>query len=596
MTTHILLLEDIHAAATPILQELPDARIRRLQHAPSSAELIALLADVQVLGLRSRTALTREVLAQAPQLRAVGAYCTGTNNIDLPAASELGIAVFNGPFSNTRSVAELVISHAIALLRRVPERNAAAHRGVWLKDAQGANEVRGKTLGIVGYGKVGTQAGLLAEAIGMRVVYFDIEARLPLGNAMPCASLQALLEQSDVVSLHVPQTPQTQLLMNAGTLAQMKDGAVLLNLARGDAVDIEALAQALAGPRLRGAALDVFPREPASAQEAFTSVLRNLDKVLLTPHIGGSTVEAQRNLGVEVSEKLRDYLRLGAIRGSVNLPELPLGPLRAPARVLHLHQDRPGVMAQVSSVLGAAGLNVSQLHLETLGGFGVAAVDVSAPLDDATLELLRHIAGTTRVTRLTAVAAASVGEAQGAKTGPAFVAEQTPGARTFMVQAELPKPAAQVAGTRPANARKAIPMNYEERDSYGMYETRSPSGPGPALMGANTLLGNDVCNLQEESLGEIKEIMLDMRTGRISYAVLSFGGFLGMGEKLFAVPWSALTLDTVNKRFTLNVTLARLEEAPGFDKDSWPDMADPAWVQGVHAYYGIQPWVGDLPT
>jgi D-3-phosphoglycerate dehydrogenase len=402
MTNHILLLEDIHAAATPILQELPDAQITRLKHAPAAAELMTLLGDVQVLGLRSRTALTRQVLAQAPQLRAVGAYCTGTNNIDLTAATELGIAVFNGPFSNTRSVAELVISHAIALLRRVPERNAAAHRGVWLKDAQGANEVRGKTLGIVGYGKVGTQSGLLAEAIGMRVVYFDIEARLPLGNATPCASLQALLEQSDVVTLHVPQTPQTRLLMNARTLAQMKDGAVLLNLARGDAVDIEALVDALAGPRLRGAALDVFPQEPASSKESFSSALRNMDKVLLTPHIGGSTVEAQRNLGVEVSEKLRDYLHQGAIRGSVNLPELPLGTLRAPARLLHLHEDQPGVMAQVNSVLSAAGLNVSQLHLETLGGFGVAAIDVSAPVDDATLALLQRIEGTTRVTTLSA--------------------------------------------------------------------------------------------------------------------------------------------------------------------------------------------------
>jgi D-3-phosphoglycerate dehydrogenase len=252
----------------------------------------------------------------------------------------------------------------------------------------------------VGYGKVGTQSGLLAEAIGMRVVYFDVEARLPLGNATPCASLQALLEQSDVVTLHVPQTPQTKLLVNAGTLAQMKDGAVLLNLARGDAVDVEALIHALAGPRLRGAALDVFPLEPASAKEAFSSALRNLDKVILTPHIGGSTVEAQRNLGVEVSEKLRDYLGQGAIRGSVNLPELALGALRAPARLLHLHEDRPGVMAQVNSVLSAAGLNVSQLHLETQGGFGVAAVDVSAPVDDATLALLQRIEGTTRVTTL----------------------------------------------------------------------------------------------------------------------------------------------------------------------------------------------------
>jgi len=400
VTTDILLLEDIHTSATPILQGLAGAHIRRLKHAPTPAELPALLSGVQVLGLRSRTPLTREVLLQAPSLRAIGAYCTGTNNIDLAAASELGIAVFNGPFSNTRSVAELVIGHAIHLLRRVPERHAAARRGVWLKDAQGANEVRGKTLGIVGYGKIGTQTGLLAEAIGMRVIYFDIEARLPLGNATPMASLQALLGEADVVTLHVPQTERTRKLIDAQRLAQMKDGAVLINLARGHAVDIDALLQALAGTRLRGAALDVFPREPASRADTFESPLRDSDKVILTPHVGGSTVEAQRNLGVEVSEKLRDYLASGTIRGSINLPELSPGALRAPSRLVHIHRDRPGVIAQVNATLSAAGLNVSHLHLETQAGMGVAAIDVSAALDAVTLASLRAIDGAVRVMSL----------------------------------------------------------------------------------------------------------------------------------------------------------------------------------------------------
>lgn len=397
MTLNILLLEDIHASATPILQGMAGANIVRLKHAPSASELQTLLADVHVLGLRSRTLLTREVLAQAPNLRAVGAYCTGTNNIDLTAASGLGIVVFNGPFSNTRSVAELVIGHAIHLLRRVPERHAAARRGVWMKDAKGANEVRGKTLGIVGYGKIGTQTGLLAEAIGMRVIYFDIEARLPLGNATPVATLEALLAEADVVTLHIPQTERTRNLIDAQRLAQMKDGAVLINLARGHAVDIEALVEALAGPRLRGAALDVFPREPASKDEAFESPLRASDKIILTPHVGGSTVEAQRNLGVEVSEKLRDYLMLGAIRGSVNLPELPVGSLRAASRLVHIHHDHPGVMAHVNSVLSEAGLNVSLLHLETQGGFGVAVIDVSAAVNATTLASLAEIEGTVRV-------------------------------------------------------------------------------------------------------------------------------------------------------------------------------------------------------
>lgn len=397
MILNILLLEDIHASATPILQGMAGANIVRLKHAPSVSELQTLLADVHVLGLRSRTPLTREVLAHAPKLLAVGAYCTGTNNLDLVAATELGVAVFNGPFSNTRSVAELVIGHAIHLLRRVPERHAAARRGVWMKDAKGANEIRGKTLGIVGYGKIGTQTGLLAEAIGMRVIYFDVEARLPLGNAAPTASLEALLGEADVVTLHVPQTERTKNLINAQRLAQMKDGAVLINLARGHAVDIEALVEALAGPRLRGAALDVFPREPASAAEAFESPLQAFDKVILTPHVGGSTVEAQRNLGVEVSEKLRDYLMVGAIRGSVNLPELSVGSLRAPSRLVHIHHNRPGVMAHVNSALSAAGLNVSLLHLETQGGFGVAVIDVSAAMDAATLASLSAIEGTVRV-------------------------------------------------------------------------------------------------------------------------------------------------------------------------------------------------------
>jgi D-3-phosphoglycerate dehydrogenase len=394
MTLNILLLEDVHASADPILQTLPAARIRRLRHAPDAAQLQDLLADTDVLGLRSRTQLDAAALAAAPRLRAVGAYCTGTNNIDLKAAAERGVAVFNGPFSNTRSVAELVIGHAIQLLRRVPERQAAARRGQWLKDAKRSNEIRGKTLGIVGYGKIGTQTGLLAEAIGMRVVFHDVEARLPLGNAAAAPSLSELLAQADVVTLHVPQTPQTARMIAADQLAQMKQDAVLINLARGHAVDIEALRDALAQGRLRGAAIDVFPIEPASAAQTFESPLRALDNVILTPHVGGSTVEAQRNLGVEVSEKLRDFLLLGAVRGSVNLPELGVGTVRGAARLVHLHRDQPGVMSQLHSVLSAAGLNVTQLHLETARGVGVAAVDISQLPDDGTLDAVRGIDAT----------------------------------------------------------------------------------------------------------------------------------------------------------------------------------------------------------
>ncbi len=394
MRLNILLLEDVHASATPILQTIPRAEVLRLKHAPDAAELRRLLADVQILGMRSRTVLDADMLAAAPRLRAVGAYCTGTNNIDLQAAAARGVAVFNGPFSNTRSVAELVIGHAIHLLRRIPERQAAARRGQWLKDARRSNEIRGKTLGIVGYGKIGTQTGLLAESIGMRVVYHDIEAQLPLGNASAAPSLQALLAEADVVTLHVPQTERTRNLIDAERLAQMKDDAVLLNLARGHAVDIDALHAALVSGHLRGAAIDVFPTEPASGDHPFESPLRTLDNVILTPHIGGSTVEAQHNLGVEVSEKLRDYLMLGAINGSVNLPALSVGACRSTARLVHLHRDQPGVMSQLNGLLAGAGINVSQLHLETDAGIGVAVIDLSVSPDDRTLDALRGVDGT----------------------------------------------------------------------------------------------------------------------------------------------------------------------------------------------------------
>jgi len=394
MTIDILLLEDVHASATPVLEAIPGARIRRLRHAPDATELKGLLADVNVLGMRSRTQLDAAALAAAPNLRAVGAYCTGTNNIDLGTAAERGVAVFNGPFSNTRSVAELVIGHAIHLLRRVPERQAAARRGQWLKDARRSNEIRGKTLGIVGYGKIGTQTGLLAEAIGMQVLFHDVEAKLPLGNARPAATLEALLQEADVVTLHVPQTPQTRNLIDAQRLAQMKDDSVLINLARGHAVHIDALCAVLKDGRLRGAAVDVFPVEPASAAHTFESPLRALDNVILTPHVGGSTVEAQRNLGVEVSEKLRDYLLLGAVRGAVNVPELGVGAVRGAARLVHLHRDEPGVMSQLNGVLAQAGLNVTQLHLETGRGVGVAVADLSEVPDADTLQAVRNIRAT----------------------------------------------------------------------------------------------------------------------------------------------------------------------------------------------------------
>jgi D-3-phosphoglycerate dehydrogenase len=391
-----VLLEQIHASADPILGSIDGIRIERHVQAGDLDRLAPVLPEVEILGIRSRTLVDRELFERAPRLKAIGAYCTGTNNIDLDAAREHGVAVFNGPFSNTRSVAELVISHAIALMRRVPERHAAARRGDWLKDASRSNEVRGKTLGIVGYGKIGTQTGLLAEAIGMRVLFHDVEARLPLGNARPTRSLDELLAQSDIVTIHVPQSPDTEQLIGAERLARMKDDAVLINLARGRVIDIDALCDALDGGRLRGAAIDVFPVEPKSARDPFESPLRSRDNVILTPHVGGSTIEAQANLGIEVSEKLRDYLTTGAVRGSVSLPDVSVSTPRAACRLVHIHRDRPGMILQLNRVLADENINVSQMHLETGSGTGIAVVDMATPPTSRTLDAICAIDGTLR--------------------------------------------------------------------------------------------------------------------------------------------------------------------------------------------------------
>ena len=392
----ILLLENISDSAVAEMNASGYLEIERMNGALSEAQLMSAVKGVHLIGIRSKTHITAKVIAAADKLVAIGCFCIGVNQVDLKAATEKGVAVFNAPHANTRSVAELVIGLCVMLIRKISDKNAAAHRGEWLKESKGSFELRGKTLGIIGYGKIGIQTGLLAEAIGMRVVYHDIEARLPLGNATPATTLTALLQEADVVTLHVPQTERTRLLIAAERLAQMKPDAVLINLARGHAVDLDALHVALGAHRLRGAAIDVFPTEPTSNAAVFESPLRELDNVILTPHVGGSTAEAQHNLGVEVSEKLRDYLTLGAVRGSVNLPEVSVGTLRSPARLVHIHRDQPGVMSQLNGVLAVAGFNVSQLHLETDAGFGVAVIDLNRPLDNATLAAAAGVAGTVR--------------------------------------------------------------------------------------------------------------------------------------------------------------------------------------------------------
>jgi D-3-phosphoglycerate dehydrogenase len=331
-----------------------------------------------VLGLRSRTQLTGELLAQAPHLLAVGAFCIGTDQIDLQAAAARGIPVFNAPFSNTRSVAELVLAEVILLLRGIPQKNAELHRKVWSKSAKGAHEARGKVLGIVGYGHIGTQVGVLAEQLGMEVVFHDIESRLPLGNARPLPTLGALLAQAHVVTLHVPDTPATRGLIGRDELAVMRPGAHLINASRGQVVDIDALCEALAAGQAGGAAIDVFPTEPASNGAPFESPLTAFDNVLLTPHIGGSTAEAQANIGHEVASKLVRFLDNGSTASAVNFPQVSLPERQGLCRLLHVHRNVPGVLADINDRLRANGINVAAQYLRTDAALGYAAIDVDS--------------------------------------------------------------------------------------------------------------------------------------------------------------------------------------------------------------------------
>ena len=374
----VLLLEGVHSSAVEAFQADGYSSVECLPGSLSEDALSERLRDVHILGIRSRTNLPGRALADANKLLAVGAFCIGTNQVDVEAAHERGIPVFNAPFSNTRSVAELVLSEVVLLLRGIPARNAAAHRGEWLKTATGSHEVRGKTLGIVGYGHIGTQVGVLAEALGMRVCYYDIEAKLALGNAEPLNSLDAVLERSDVVTLHVPQTPATQGMIGQDQLARMRPGASLINASRGTVVDIEALARALEAKRLAGAAIDVFPSEPESKEERFESVLRGFDNVLLTPHIGGSTLEAQLQIGIEVATKLLRYSNNGSTLTAVNFPEVSLPAQHGRHRFLHIHRNVPGVLSQIDAVFSKSRVNIASQYLQTDARIGYVVIDVDA--------------------------------------------------------------------------------------------------------------------------------------------------------------------------------------------------------------------------
>ena len=391
-----LLLEGIHPSAVEVLKRDGYEQVETHAQALVGDDLIAAIGNAHFVGLRSRTRLSAEVLERAPKLVAIGCFCIGTNQVDLAAAARLGIPVFNAPFSNTRSVAELVLGEIIMLLRGIPHKNAVQHRGGWEKSAAHSYEARGKTLGIVGYGHIGTQIGVLAEHLGMSVLYYDIEPKLALGNARPVASLQALLGAADVVSLHVPETPATHNMIAAPQLAQMQPGSYLVNAARGTVVDIDALVAALDAKHLLGAAIDVFPVEPKGNDDPFVSPLTRFDNVILTPHIGGSTAEAQASIGAEVAVKLLRYSNNGSTSSAVNFPEVSLPAHAGKSRLLHIHKNVPGVLARINERFSVAGINIAAQFLQTSGDIGYVVIDVDTDASQVALDQIASIEGTIR--------------------------------------------------------------------------------------------------------------------------------------------------------------------------------------------------------
>jgi len=387
----ILLLEGVHQSAVDAFHE--DGYIQVEYHPKSLAapDLAAAVADAHFIGIRSATQLTEKIFEAASRLAGVGCFCIGTNQVDLEAAQTRGIPVFNAPFSNTRSVAELVLAEIIMLLRGIPFRSSMAKKGGWVKTADGSREARGKKLGIVGYGHIGSQISVLAEMLGMQVLFYDIETKLALGNARPMSSLDALLEASDVVTLHVPQTAQTAKMIGAAQIARMKPGAHLINASRGSVVDIDALAAALRSKHVAGAAIDVFPKEPKTAGEEFVSALREFDNVILTPHVGGSTEEAQQNIGIEVAGKLIKYSNNGSTLSAVNFPEVSLPEHPGKHRLLHIHHNQPGVLSQINSVFSELRINIAGEYLQTNSQIGYVVIDVEAEDRALTAEAKRKL-------------------------------------------------------------------------------------------------------------------------------------------------------------------------------------------------------------
>lgn len=397
---NILFLENISEKAVQQFKQNGYANVKKIAGALSEDELIKEIKDVHLIGIRSKTQITPKVLAAAKKLQAIGCFCIGVNQVDIKAASKKGVVVFNAPYSNTRSVAELVIGISTMLIRRISDKNMAAHKGIWMKEAKGSFELRGKTLGLVGYGNIGSQVSVLAEAIGMKVMFHDTETKLPLGNAVAAKNLKELLSASDIVSLHVPETPQTKNLINKTNLKYFKKGALLLNYARGEVVDLKALAEAIKDGLIGGAGIDVFPVEPEKNGDAFTTPLQGLPNVILTPHIGGSTEEAQQNIGEDVSIKLFQYLERGITNGSHSVPSIALPPVEGAHRILHMHNNVPGVLSAINTALSKNNINIVGQYLKTNEEIGYVVLDVDTKLSKRALELLKEVKDTIKVRML----------------------------------------------------------------------------------------------------------------------------------------------------------------------------------------------------
>jgi len=396
----ILFLENISDAAVKNFRGHEYSNVEKITKALTEDDLIKEIKDVHILGIRSKTQITKRVLDAAKKLQAIGCFCIGVNQVDLKAATKNGVVVFNAPYSNTRSVAELVIGLSIMLIRRIPDKNKAAHEGTWMKDAKNSFELRGKTLGIIGYGNIGSQVSVLAEAMGMKVIFYDVETKLPLGNAEDAKSLKELLNRSDIVTLHVPETSQTKNLISKPILKQFKKGAILINYARGEVVDLDALRKAILEGAISGAAVDVFPVEPEKNGDQFQTPLQDLPNVILTPHIGGSTEEAQENIGEDVSGKLFNYLEKGITFGSHTVPALALPPQEGSHRILHIHNNVPGVLSEINTTLSKNNINIVGQYLKTNEEIGYVVLDVDRQISSKALQLLKEVKQTIKVRML----------------------------------------------------------------------------------------------------------------------------------------------------------------------------------------------------